>query len=194
MNNLFEFDGENIEFNPILLSIPEFEKLWNRDKTKDKRKARKELIYIYGMLSNEPDNIWKDFTDLSKRENIIIADLFGESSNWVPDRVLNAAFNKYKDRYPKEPSETLLETLMASMMKLKDWIDTIDLDERDSNGRLIHNPKILVELSTQALKKYMEIEEAIEKIKSNKRLKTDKLRGGADEGMFEDENAFKGLT
>ena len=67
MNSLFEFDGKNITINPILLSINEFEKLWKRDRTKDKSKARKEFIYIYGMTSNNIDNIWKDYATTPKQ-------------------------------------------------------------------------------------------------------------------------------
>jgi len=193
MNNLFEFDGINITVNPILLSITEFEKIWKRDKSKDKRKARKEFIYIYGMVSNEIDNIWKDYANLSKREKIIIDDLFNKET-WVPDRLVTQALEKYKARYPKTPSEILLESAMKSMIKVKDFMDELDLNERDTQGRLIHNPKTILDTAKQSVKVYMDIKEVIDKIQSNKELNNDKLRGGAEEGFFENENIMEGLV
>jgi len=192
MNSLFEFDGINITINPILLSIDEFEKIWKRDKTKDKRKARKEFIYIYGMVSNELDNIWKDYANLSEREKIIISDLFNKTT-WVPDRLVIKALEKYKARYPKTPSEILLESAMKSMIKVKDFMDDLDLNERDSQGRLIHNPKTILDTAKQSVKVYMDIKEVIDKIQSNKELANDKLRGGSEEGFFENENIMEGL-
>ena len=185
MNSLFEFDGQHISVNPILLSIKPFEQIWKRDKSKIKEKARKELIYIYGMVSTNDDNIWKDYVDLKKREDIIIEDLFGKNSDWTPDRLVLEAIDKYRARYPKTPAEMLLETAMKAMMKVKDHLDSIDLNERDNQGRLIHNPKIVLDVGKMTVKTYMEIEDAIEKIKANKKLNADKIRGGSEEGIFE---------
>lgn len=192
MNELFEFDGQNITINPILLSIVEFEKIWKRDKSKDKSKARKEIIFIYGMTSNAKDNIWKDYLRLKERENIIIEDLFGDTV-WVPDRLVEKAIEKFKQRYSKNAAELLLETSMLSMLKVKEFLDTIDLNERDSQGRLIHNPKIILDTAKQSVKTYLDIEDVITKINNNKQLSKDRLRGGSDEGLFEDSNVMNDL-
>lgn len=193
MNELFEFDGKEITINPILLSITEFEKIWKRDKTKNKSKVRKEIIFIYGMVSNNKDNIWKDYIRLSEREKIITNDLFGEDSAWVPDRAVNNAMEKFKKRYTKNAAELLLETSMLSMLKVKEFLDDIDLNERDGQGRLVHNPKIILDTAKQSVKTYLEIEDVITKINNNKKISKDKLRGGSDAGLFEDSGVMDKL-
>ena len=44
---LFEMNKEGIEISPQSLIIKEFKKLWARDKSKGKQKARTELAYVY---------------------------------------------------------------------------------------------------------------------------------------------------
>jgi len=193
MNSLFEFNGKDITINPLLLSIQEFKKIWNRDKTKDKKHARAELTYIYGMSSGEKDNIWRDYTDLKQREKIIIEDIYGENSDWIPNDLVLTALKKYKQRYPKTAAEMLLDTSMGTMMKIKQYLDDIDLDERDANGKPVHNLKNILDTSKLALKHYLEIEEVISKVKANKKINSSKIRGGGEEGMFEDENLLNDL-
>lgn len=185
MNNLFEFNGKEITINPILLSIKEFEKIWKRDKSKDKSKARKELTYIYGMSSNNEDNIWGDYVDLQIREKEIISDLFEEE--WYPDQLVSEAIAKYKLRYPKSAAEELLESTKVAMLKVKTFLEELNLNDVDDNGRLKHNPKIILELAKQSTDTYIKIEETIEKIQSNKKLQAERLRGGGDIGMFEED-------
>ena len=193
MNSLFEFNGKQININPILLSIKEFEDIWKRDKDKDKFKALKEITYIYAMCSTEEDNIWIGYSDLNERSNVIINDIFGSKSTWVPDRLISTAIDKYKARYPKGPAELLLETSLQSIMKVKDYLDTVDLSEKDDMGRPTNSPKIVLEMSTKAIQTYMEMEEAIEKIRTNKKIKNDRMKGGGEEGAFESGDALNKL-
>ena len=185
MNNLFEFNGKDININPIVLSIPEFEKIWNRDKNKEKVKARKELIFVYAMSSNNKDNIWRDFIDLKEREEIVIKDLFGKEK-WYPDKIVINAINKFKERYPKTAEEILLESSKLAMLKIKDYLDNLDLTETDDTGRLKHNPKIILEVAKQAVVTYLQISDVIEKIESNKKLNNNKIKGNSEKGYFED--------
>jgi len=185
MNNLFEFNNNSVTINPILLSIKEFDLLWNRDKSKDKSKVRKELTYIYGMLSNNEDNIWVDYMDLREREKNIIEDLFDEK--WYPDELVTKAMDKYKQRYPKSPGEELLEASKLAMLKVKEYITNVDFNEVDNNGRQKNNPKIVLEIAKQATDTYLKIEDTIIKIQNNKKIQNEKIRGGGEKAMFEDE-------
>lgn len=193
MHSLFELNKTELSLNPLVLSIKEFEKIWKRDKTKGKLKAIKELTYIYAMSSSQEDNIWKDYMNLDERSKLIIIDLFGDELSWTPDRLITNALSKYKDRIPKTPSELLLETLQKSMIKIKDWLDEIDLSDVDNQGRLLYNPKNIIDIAKKATDQYMEIEETIEKIQSKKRLSIDKIKGGGSEGLFEDGDAMTNL-
>ncbi len=195
MDNLFELDGNyNVTINPILLSIKEFEKIWKRDRSKSKMKALKQLTYIYAMCSSNEDNIWKEYTNMSDRSKIIISDLWGDELAWSPDRLVTEAIEKYKARIPQTPTELLLETLMQSMMDIRDFIKEIDYNDVDNQGRLIHNPKNTLDIAKKALDRYMEIEEAIEKIRAKKKLASDKIKGGGEEGFFEDTESLSKLT
>jgi hypothetical protein len=195
MNNLFELtindNNTSLEINPMLLAIKEFDVLWKRDKTKNKEKVLKELTYIYGMCSTDDDNIWKDFTNMKDRSSIIITDIFGVDSTWEPDREILFAIEKYKSRFPQDPGELLLETLKDAMIKIKDHIQSINYDEKDTNGRPIYNPKDVIILAKNATTVYSDMEGIIEKIRSNKKIKSDRLKGGSEEGMFETDELMK---
>lgn len=190
MNSLFEFNNEQVIINPILLSIKEFETIWKRDKTKGKVKARKELTYIYAMCSKEDANIWKDYINLNERSNIIITDLWGDELKWSPDRTVNNAIKKYNERIPVSPTELLLQTLLSAMMKIKVHIDNIDYTILDNNGKPLYKPKDTLDLAKRALDQYMEIEEAMEKIKAKQNILSDQIKGGGQEGLFEDSDSI----
>lgn len=185
MNTLFEFNGKDITINPMVFSIPEFEKIWNRDKNKDKVKARKELVFVYAMASNNEDNIWRDYIDLKKREEIVIGDLF-KNEKWYPDEIVMNAITKFRERYPKSAAEILLDSSKLAMLKIKDYLDNLNLNEVDEAGRLKHNPKIVLDVAKQAVSTYMQISEVIEKIEANKKLDTSKIKGNSEKGYFED--------
>jgi hypothetical protein len=48
---LFDIIGGNVIMNPTILWIPEFKEIWDRDKTKHKVRAVKEISYIVFLYS-----------------------------------------------------------------------------------------------------------------------------------------------
>ena len=44
---LLDLKNSRVVISPEALLIPEFQKIWEKDKSKDKEKALKELSYVY---------------------------------------------------------------------------------------------------------------------------------------------------
>ena len=193
MHSLFELNKTQLVLNPLVLSIEEFEKIWKRDKTKDKLKAIKELTYIYAMCSYEDDNIWKEFTNLDERSKQIITDLYGDELKWSPDRIVTSAITKYNNSIPRDPAELLMDTLKATMMKIKEFYDDIDLNERDDSNKLVHNAKNIIDVANKATQVYIDMEETMEKIRTKKALNNDRIKGGGTEGLFEDADIMNNI-
>ena len=47
MLKLFKYEGYKLEVDPKVLLIPQFKKIWDKDKTKGKVKALTDFTYIY---------------------------------------------------------------------------------------------------------------------------------------------------
>ena len=92
---IFDIIGGEVVIDPARLIIPEFKKLWKRDKTKDKRNALKEISYITFLFDLSADNPYRGYNE-QDRDEILKRDLFN-NINWKPDVDVLDAINKFKD-------------------------------------------------------------------------------------------------
>ena len=67
---LLKYEGYNLTFEPEILTLKVFKRLFMRDKTKDKSKFLQELGYIYFMLDPRSDYMY--ITDNEERSKAII--------------------------------------------------------------------------------------------------------------------------
>ena len=70
---LFDIDKGRVQINPTALWIPEFKKIWNRDKTVEKVKASNEISYIVFM--HDFMSPYRDYSEVD-REQKVLADCF----------------------------------------------------------------------------------------------------------------------
>jgi hypothetical protein len=194
MNNLFEWlpSGE-ISISPELLMIKEFEKIWSRDNSKNKLKAKKELTFVWGMCATSDKNIWSDFKDELERAKIIKSDIFEPNAVWKPDELVLTAIDKYKERIPKSPLDKMLESVEGAIGKLSLYLDSVDFTATDENGRLIHDPKKVRDIISTMGKTVGDYNELKRQIAAGKQDSDEAIRGGGQKGMFEDADSFKDL-
>jgi len=139
MNNLFNISSTGkIEFNVQTLAIPPFKDIWDRDKSKTKERATKELYYVFYMCDfKSPYNAYNE----AEKESVIKED-FIKDIKWQPDEVIINAVKKYK-----ELQETIhtrfLKKAMIGAEKLGDYFENFDPKELDDNGRPIYSAKDL---------------------------------------------------
>lgn len=191
MNSFFEWLPTNeIKIAPEALMINEIAVVWERDKTKDKRKARKEITFIWGMCCNTDKNIWIDFKDELERARVIKQDLYGTDSDWKPDAAILNAIDKYKLRIPRSALDIMLDSVETSILKLSKYLDSVDFNSIDNAGRLIHDPKKVRDIISSMGKTVTDYNNLKREIAAGKIDTDESIRGGGVKGYFEQANAF----
>lgn len=180
--NLLEKDhNDEITISPHARSIPVFEDIWKRDDTEEKITARKEFSFIYFVADFRSNLIIYDEQNRRKEAKDTI---FGEESSWEPDNTLEEAIRQYKE-IQKTPSMELLESFIQATYRLKQYFDSVDFNERDKNGKPVHDVKKLMESMSKSHDLINNLTKLQEKVKQEQ-LEGERVRGGGTKGDFED--------
>jgi hypothetical protein len=133
MKNLIEITNGVLTISPEALIIKEFKMVWDRDQTKEKERALKELAYIYH--STDYQSIYRNY-HIDTREGKIILDIL-DDRQWTPDNEVNEAKNKYAE-LQTTLSMQLLNDVELGLSKLRDYFRDIEFDD-DDNGTQAKN-------------------------------------------------------
>ena len=156
---LFDLKERSVIVSPEALLIPQFKKIWDRDKSEDKLTAYRELSYIYFISDFKSPyrvSLTKDKLYLS------VAKDFMKNENYKPDSEILNAIEKY-EQLQITPSMKLLTASVKTVHNLTDYLQGVDLTERDKNGRPIYKPSDV----TSSLKAIGGIVESIAKVRAN---------------------------
>jgi len=169
--------NENNEMvpDPMLMLVPEFKKIWDRDPSKTKKKAKQEFAYIYFIADYKSE--YNTF-GLEKEENI--AKDIMKDKKYIPDDTVIEAIEKYEKlqltssmRYLKSIRMTV-DSLIAYLESLKyNPVKKKDYEPAKITKSLKDIEVILEKLEKWERKVFHEEEEMI-------------IRGGGKAGMFED--------
>jgi hypothetical protein len=91
MFKLFDIVGDRITIKPEALGVPEFRTLWERDDTKNKDRAMKELSYI--VFYNDPRSPYQSYSDENKE--FILKKDFIKDPSWLKDNEFLSAVKKF---------------------------------------------------------------------------------------------------
>lgn len=177
---LLKYEGYNLTFEPEILTLKVFKKLFTRDKTKDKSKFLQELGYIYFMLDPRSDYMY--ITDEDERSKAIIIGE-GLSDTWKVDSILQDAMDYYKSFRPT--SALLLEDTRVAVDKLREALRSINITETDDKGRPIYTLNTIVATIKQVPSLVKDLDDA-EKAISKEIVQNDKIRGSVEKAMYED--------
>lgn len=139
---LFDIKGEQVVLNAQVLGIPPFKALYERDKSKGKKQAHKEIAYITFLCDNTIDNHYRGYS-IQEREKILKRD-FMKDVNYKPDELVVEAIEKFKD-LQKTSTSRLYESALDGANKLAGYFTNIDFDEVDDDGRALHSAKELAQ-------------------------------------------------
>jgi hypothetical protein len=172
---VFDIVSGEVVVDPSRLIIPEFNKLWTRDKTKDKRNAVKEIAYITFLFDLSADNPYRGYTEY-ERELVLKKDLFN-NSNWEPDSAVKEASIRFQELMETTNIRVLLGAKQAAEELAKWFRGVKHTDEDFSVTELSRNLKEVGNI----IKSLGQLEEMV------KREQVDKTttRGGTDIGMYE---------
>lgn len=177
---LLKYEGYNLTFEPEILTLKVFKRLFTRDKTKDKSKFLQELGYIYFMLDPRSDYMY--ITDEDERSKAIIIGE-GLSDTWKVDSILQDAMDYYKSFRPT--SALLLEDTRVAVDKLREALRSINITETDDKGRPIYTLNTIVATIKQVPSLVKDLDDA-ERAISKEIVQSDKIRGSVEKTMYED--------
>lgn len=177
---LLKYEGYKLTFEPEILTLKVFKKLYTRDKTKDKSRFLQELGLIYFYI--DPRSDYQYLTNEDERLKAIIEGE-GLPQNFKIDNILNEAIEYYKKFKPT--SALLLEDTRVAVDKLRKALRDIDLDARDDKDKPIYTLNSItstIKLVPSLIKDLDEAERTIAK----EIIQNDKVRGAAEKSMYED--------
>ena len=135
---LFKVVNDNVTFDPETLMLIPFRKIWDRDKSKNKTIALAELSTIFFYSDFKSD--FYDMLDETEKLEQIKSYVVGLPKDWKPDEVFNEAVKFYKER-SQTLSTKLLDSARKGVDKISKYLENVDLDKVDKQGKLLFNAK-----------------------------------------------------
>lgn len=147
------------------IHIPEFRAIWEEDESPEKVKASGALAYVYHMADYSSSYAQLERKERGKvlREDYIV-------DGWFPEHLIDAAIEKYKLLTETEMMR-LVQSGLATCVKLRTYLDDIDFKERDTQGKPIYVAKDVVTTLKQIGALYTSLEELNEQVKKGKGAK-----------------------
>ena len=176
---LFDIVGGNVIMNPTILWIPEFKVLWDRDKTKHKGTAVKEISYIVFLYSFKSPYLAYSERD---RKVKILKDYF-DGQEWEPDEAVKLAIKRYND-LQETATTRLLNASLRLCDKVTEFFDSIDFSKTDKMGKPIYTLNEVV----KNMKDVGPVVKSLESLKDQvlkEQMDKSIIRGGTDIGLFE---------
>lgn len=191
MLRLFEYDNMKMKVvinEPDILLISEFKVLLDNERNKCKEDkngdkkilAFKELHYIY--LAIDWRSPYKEFTERERHDAALIDSQLTKEEFDNP--LFRAACKKYILMQETSKIGSLLKSQLGLLERMKIYYDTLDLDERDLNGKPVFKMKDVMAESASTSKMIEGILALMELYKREQEQETT-LRGDHEPGLFD---------
>lgn len=132
---LFTYKDYNLKISDEAYALRPFKRLVDRDRTKEKTKAMKELAYLYFMYDPRSDF---SFEIIEADRDLRVKDSIGLEADWKPDKQVQEAIELYK-YLTTSSSSLLLQDTRVIIDNIRSTFRSIDLTEKDANGKLVFN-------------------------------------------------------
>lgn len=188
-NSLFVFENDRVVINPKALIIPEFSDIWERDRSAGKKRATKELAYVYYVADYKSEY---DRYGLSKETQLGIDIMMDR--HYKPDPFVKKAIEKYK-LLQETPSMRYLISMRQRVNSIIDYLDSVQIKDSKKDGDEVKptNPFITIDKITSTMSKIEDTLESIEKWEKKvfEEEEDMKIRGGGVINAFEDPESAK---
>lgn len=161
---LFTVENHQIIVEPEILIIPEFNKLYKRDRSKNKTSCMAEFAYIFHTC--DWSSPYRNYTDTAERKQKVAAS-FIKDDKWKEDAEIKAAIDKYE-----ELSKTPLMGLLEDSYHL---VDVLRKYFRSANAATVDSSRAMDNL--QKLSKVVESMKALEQAVAKEKSESSKVRG-----------------
>lgn len=173
MNNLFDIVGNTITIKAESLVVPEFRKIWERDKTKDKKKAFNEISYIVFLCDKSDKNPYKNYSEIDRM--VMLKKDFSIDNI---DDLISEGIEKYK-KLKTTRYERVVNAALDSLEDIEDYY--LSIKEQDKTKFDITEYLGSMEKLGKAIKSLRELEKQLE----SDRTEGSKVRGDNEIGLYE---------
>lgn len=177
---LFELVSNQPVISVEGLLIPEFKKIYERDKSKDKSIAFKQLTYIY--FKTDYKSLYLSFPE-EDREERLLEDFIGDKK-WIPDTDILKAIEKYKV-FQNTPTMRFLQSNQKVMESISKYFNEVDWDKEDTSGKSKYDITKVSNAVKQAGGIIDNIEKLKDKVAKEQSLSNSVHRGGGTGGLLE---------
>lgn len=180
---LFEMVNWELRITDQAWGILVFKKLLTRDKTKDKEKALKEMLFIWHYADIKSD--YMHLTDLKERTSEIKKDI-GLPKPWKIDKDLTLAINFYKQ--DRSVIEKLYRDSLASGHAIGDYLSRTKelLAERDVQGKVVTDIAKITQSVSKMPKLMADLKAAYKEVVKEQEDKEGRKKGSKAFNVFED--------
>jgi len=165
MAYLFQVLGQTVTPNTETLLLYPFNKIWERDRSKNKSVARSEFAYIEFMSSQLKSNPFRNYKADKKEAKIIQAAI--KQKNWQPDTLVKIGIEAIKS-FQKEAS-TIYRLYLASKRAVEEteaFLNSFSYEEiNEKSGAQLYKPKdilAIVKTLNDSLQTLMDMEDKVQ--------------------------------
>ena len=178
---LFKFENFQLTITEEALLIKAFRDLWERDESKNKEQFFLEMGFVYFVYDPR-----SDFMFIVNEEDRIpkVKEEVGIPEDWEPDAKILRAIETYK-LLITTVSTSAIDSSRKLIDKLKVYLDTIDLNEKDSKGAPVHSLSNITATIKQIPALTIDLQKA-EKVLNSEIEENAKMRGAGVKKILED--------
>lgn len=185
MKYLFEEDNKrSLTIAPYVSYIKEFADM---KKNLPNDEFFRELSAVFFFADKRSP--YAKFTE-DERINVIKNDIFFGYPDWQPSDLFMAAIKKYEE-LSFTPSMLSLSAADAGIKAYRDYLNTVDLLERDEKGKNVHDPA-KVKTMIMDLPKLMRSRKELEDVVMSDINESQLLMGDREKAPFEDPDSHMG--
>ena len=184
--NLIEFDKGNysVTYSPLLLTLSPFKKIIDRDKTKSKETAIKELSFIAFFADIRSDYMY--IVSDEERAAELVKDL-ELPKDWKVDNTIKQAIEFYTSRSTTVNS-SIYKSACKAAIDISNYLNKTDvlLDERDENGKVVTDISKITSALEKVPKIMANLNSAHTELIKEQKITEGRTKGSKTFNMFED--------
>jgi hypothetical protein len=181
--NLIQVKDYKLEISPEAYMIVPLRKIWERDRSPNKTKALGEFGYLYFMNDFKSDFI--HITDDAERHRQVVKYCMASTQEYTPDELMLAATEVYRISQDTMTMQ-LFDAAKIGVNKIKEYIKSIDLMEKDDKGKPVYNAGMLHKMIQELGTTVDSIEKLENKVKKDLQSAKSNTRGSKEKAIFED--------
>lgn len=184
--NLIEFDKGtySVTYSPLLLTLSPFKKIIDRDKTKGKEVALKEIAFIAFFTDIRSDYMY--IVSEEDRAKELIKDL-ELPKDWKIDSTIKQVIEFYNSRSVTVNS-SIYKSACKAAIDISNYLNKTDvlLDERDENGKVVTDISKITSALEKVPKIMSNLTSAHTELIKEQKITEGRTKGSRTFNMFED--------